>query len=232
MNTDLKTLEDKIGYRFQNRDLLLMAVTHTSYANEHKRAHAEHNERLEYLGDAILDLAAAEYLYIKYPEKPEGELSKLRASMVSEQPLAKSARAIGLPDYLRLGKGEEQMGGRSKDSIVSDATEAVIGAIYLDGGFEKARTFAMDHILLDLGTEDLFTDIRSPLQEYYQQLGKKVEYRVTGESGPDHDKRFEVSVFLEEEVLGTGSGRTKKGAAQAAAQAVMEKLGLYHRSTN
>ena len=222
---NLHELEKACGYVFRDPSLLTMAVTHTSYANEHRRNKTEHNERLEYLGDAILDLVAAEYLYRKYPEKQEGELSKMRASMVSEQPLAKCARDIGLPSYLFLGKGEEMMGGREKDAIISDATEAVIGAIYRDGGFDEARRFVMKHVLLDLDKEDLFTDVRTPLQEIFQDRQKQVLYHVTGESGPDHDKRFEVTAYVDGQKIGSGWGRTKKAAAQSAAQDAMNRIG-------
>lgn len=210
-------LEQKIEYRFRNRELLQRAVTHTSYANEHRREGVQHNERLEFLGDAVLEVISSEYLFRKYPEKQEGELSKLRASMVCEPSLAKCARDLGLPAYLRLGKGEEQMGGRKKESITSDAVEAVIGAIYLDGGFEEARTFVMNHVLLDLREEDLFRDEKTKLQEVVQDQREKVEYRLVSEEGPDHDKKFTVAAYVGTRQIGIGSGRTKKAAAQAAA---------------
>ncbi|MEE3420295.1 MAG: ribonuclease III [Lachnospiraceae bacterium] len=210
-------LEAKIEYRFKNRDLLKTAVTHTSYANEHRKEGCRHNERLEFLGDAVLEAISSEFLFRKYPDKMEGELSKTRASMVCEPSLAKCARDLGLPAYLRLGKGEEQMGGRSKDSIISDAVEAVIGAIYLDGGFEEAKKFVMNHVLLDLHEEDLFKDEKTKLQEVIQDQKEKVTYRLISEVGPDHDKKFTVAAYVGDEEIGVGTGRTKKAAAQAAA---------------
>lgn len=210
-------LEQKIGYRFQNRELLKTAVTHTSYANEHRREGTLHNERLEFLGDAVLEVVSSEYLFKKYPAKQEGELSKMRASMVCEPSLAKCARDLDLPRYLRLGKGEEQMGGRKKDSITSDAVEAVIGAIYLDGGFEEAKKFVMAHVLLDLRAEDLFKDEKTKLQEVIQDQKEKVTYRLVSQEGPDHDKTFTVAAYVGEKKIGIGTGRTKKAAAQAAA---------------
>ena len=218
-------LEETIGYRFQNRRLLRLALTHSSHVNEHKKQDEEgSNERLEFLGDAILDFVAAEYLYRSFPDKEEGELSKLRASMVSEKPLAARARDLSLPDFLRLGHGEELTGGRQRDSIVSDAMEAVIGAVYLDGGFEAAKELVLRHVLSDLGTEDLFRDKKTPLQEFFQDQKKQVTYEVIEENGPDHDKLFKVAAMVDGDVIGVGVGRTKKAAAQDAAEAAMRAL--------
>ncbi len=217
MKPELNELEKRIGYTFQDKSLLLLALTHTSYANEHRKQGCHHNERLEFLGDAVLETVSSEYLYKKFPERMEGELSKLRASMVCEPSLAKCARDLGLPSYLRLGKGEEQMGGRDKDSVISDAMESVIGAIYLDGGFEKAAEFVRTFILLDLHEKDLFRDSKTKLQEIIQERNEKVEYRLIDESGPDHDRRFTVAAYAAGKHLGTGTGRTKKAAAQMAA---------------
>lgn len=219
-----ETLEEKIGYHFQNPDLLTVAVTHTSYANEHRKQKVHHNERLEFLGDAVLEVVSSEYLFRTYPEKEEGELSKLRASMVCEPSLAKCARDLGLPAYLRLGRGEEQMGGRKKDSITSDATEAVIGAIYLDGGFDAAKQFVMEHILLDLNREDLFVDEKTRLQEIVQEKNQHVVYQLLSEEGPDHDKLFRSAAVVGDRVIGTGTGRTKKAAEQNAALEGIQKL--------
>lgn len=224
MSEARKELEEKIQYHFQDPDLLTVAVTHTSYANEHRKQGARHNERLEFLGDAVLEVISSEYLFRKYPKKEEGELSKLRASMVCEPSLAKCARDLELPKFLRLGKGEEQMGGRKKDSITSDATEAVIGAIYLDGGFEEAKKFVMNHILLDLNTEDLFVDEKTQLQEIVQEKNQHVEYRLLSEEGPDHDKKFKSAAVVGDRVIGTGVGRTKKAAEQNAALEAIGKL--------
>ncbi len=223
-------LEEKIEYHFRNPNLLTVAVTHTSYANEHRKQGVHHNERLEFLGDAVLEVISSEYLFRKYPEKEEGELSKLRASMVCEPSLAKCARDLGLPQFLRLGKGEEQMGGRKKDSITSDATEAVIGAIYLDGGFEAARKFVMKHILLDLNREDLFVDEKTRLQEIVQEKNQHVAYQLLSEEGPDHDKKFRSAAVVGDHVIGTGSGRTKKAAEQNAALEAIRKLTVSGKS--
>lgn len=219
-----QALEEKIEYHFKNPELLTTAVTHTSYANEHRKQGVHHNERLEFLGDAVLEIISSEYLFRKYPEKEEGELSKLRASMVCEPSLAKCARDLGLPKFLRLGKGEEQMGGRKKESITSDATEAVIGAIYLDGGFEAAKKFVMNYILLDLNREDLFVDEKTTLQEMIQERNQHVEYRILSEEGPDHDKKFSAAAVVGGRIIGTGSGRTKKAAEQSAALEAIESL--------
>lgn len=218
MDNTWKKLEQVLGVSFRDRNLLTNAVTHTSYANEHRQEGVRHNERLEYLGDAVLELVSSEYLYRTYREKGEGELSRLRASMVCEPSLAKCARDLGLPAFLRLGKGEETMGGRSRDSIISDALEAVIGAIYLDRGFEEAKRFIMEHVLLDLKEEDLFLDSKTRLQELVQENGIAPVYEVLREEGPDHDRRFTVAVLVKGRVMGTGTGRTKKAAAQNAAK--------------
>ena len=221
---DIQTLEEKIGYRFKDKELLLLALTHTSYANEHKNEAKGSNERLEFLGDAILDFIAAEFLYTGYPEVREGELSKTRASMVSEKPLAASARDLCLPEFLRLGRGEEITGGRERNSIISDAMEALIAAVYLDGGFDAARSLVRNAVLFDLKGEDLFRDRKTPLQEIYQDRNQHVTYEVTGESGPDHDKRFTVSALVDGKVIGTGTGKSKKEAAQRAAEQAMQNL--------
>ena len=221
MKTDLSLLEEITGYHFKDRKLLLTALTHTSYANEHRRENVRHNERLEFLGYAVLETVSSEYLFKKYPEKGEGELSTTRASMVCEPSLAICARDLGLPDYLRLGRGEEQMGGRLKDSIISDAVESLIGAMYLDGGFDCARTFILEHILGDLRKEDLYRDNKTALQELVQQDGGKIEYVLVGEDGPDHAKTFTISVLINGEEAGRGEGRTKKAASQKAAKAAL-----------
>ncbi len=224
MKTDLSTLEEISGYHFKDRKLLLTALTHTSYANEHRRENVRHNERLEFLGDAVLEAVSSEYLFKKYPEKGEGELSTTRASMVCEPSLAICARDLGLPEYLRLGRGEEQMGGRTKDSIISDAVESLIGAMYLDGGFECARTFILEHILGDLKKEDLYRDNKTALQELVQQDGGKIEYVLVGEEGPDHAKTFTISVLVNGVEAGRGEGRTKKAASQKAALSALGKM--------
>ncbi len=223
-NKNLSELEEKIDYRFRNRALLELAITHTSYANEHRRENISHNERLEFLGDAVLEAVSSEYLYLKYPLLGEGKLSKMRASMVCEPSLAIIARKLSLPDFLRLGKGEETMGGREKDSLTSDAVESVIGAIYLDSGFDSAKRFILKHILGDLKSEELYCDNKTKLQEYVQERGQKLEYVLVSTEGPDHMKVFRISALIDGEVYGTGEGRTKKAASQSAARAALEKL--------
>ena len=221
---DLAELCERAGYHFQNEKLLVTALTHTSYANEHRRQGCHHNERMEFLGDAVLELVSSEFLYNKYSKMEEGDLSKVRAGMVCEPSLAKCARDIGLPEFLRRGKGEEQMGGRQKDSIISDALEAFIGAIFLDGGFEEARSFVRAHILLDLSEEDLFSDKKTVLQELLQAKGLSASYELIDESGPAHDKRFRIAVAAGGDVLGEGEGKTKKAAAQAAAEEALRAM--------
>ena len=219
MNRDYKKLEKKIQYFFRDSSLLKKALTHSSCANEMHLPKYECNERLEFLGDAILELVSSEFLYFSNPEMSEGELTKLRASMVCEPSLAFCAKDIELGEYLFLGKGEEATGGRKRESITSDAMEALIGAIYLDGGFANAKEFIKNYILNDLEHKKLFYDSKTILQEMVQADFKKEEiiYRLTKEEGPDHDKSFFVAVFIGETAYGEGTGRTKKAAEQQAA---------------
>lgn len=218
----LELLQERIGYRFQNIGLLKQALTHSSFTNEQKINKTQNYERLEFLGDAVLELVSSEFLYREYREVPEGELTKKRASMVCEPSLAFCARDLELGEFIRLGKGEENTGGRGRDSIISDVMEAVIGAIYLDGGIEPAKLFINRYILSDLEDKQLFYDSKSNLQELIQgKLKKEFRYELLEESGPEHNKTFSVSVVLEEpsgeKVLGEGTGRTKKAAEQQAA---------------
>lgn len=214
----LQNLEERIGYRFQNRALLKQALTHSSYTNEQKINRTKNYERLEFLGDAVLELAASDFLFRGSPDMPEGELTKQRASMVCEPSLAFCARDLELGQFILLGRGEEATGGRERDSIISDVVEAVIGAVYLDGGMEPAKTFIDRFILSDLEDKRLFYDSKSSLQELVQgKLKKDVSYELLEESGPEHDKTFRVSVHMDRECLGTGEGRTKKAAEQQAA---------------
>ena len=218
-------LQDKIGYEFKQEKLLRQALTHSSFANEkHLRKHSD-NERLEFLGDAVLELISSDFLFHTYESMPEGEMTKLRASLVCEPTLAYCAEVIPLGDYLLLGKGEDLTGGRKRPSVVSDAMEAVIGAIYLDGGLANAKEFIHRFILNDIEHKQLFYDSKTILQEIVQEKGiQPVEYILTGESGPDHDKQFTVSVQVNGQVVGNGTGHTKKAAEQAAAyQAIQEK---------
>ena len=217
-HTLLKELQQKIDYQFKDENLLFTALTHSSYANEHKLHKIHHNERLEFLGDAVLELTTSEYLYEKFPEMPEGDATKTRASIVCEQSLAFCAKSIPLGDYILLGKGEELSGGRLRASITSDAFEALIGAIHLDGGFTSAKEFICKFILNDLEHKKLFFDSKTILQERVQAHHDKVlHYELVGEEGPDHQKLFVVEARLGEKVIGRGKGRTKKAAEQEAA---------------
>lgn len=214
----LKSLEERIGYQFQNIALLRQALTHSSFTNEQKINKAKNYERLEFLGDAVLELVSSEFLYKLHPDVPEGDLTKQRAAMVCEPSLAFCARDLELGQFMLLGKGEEVTGGRDRDSITSDGMEAVIGAIYLDGGMAPAKAFIDRFILSDLEDKQLFYDSKSNLQELIQgKLKKEFNYELLEESGPEHNKTFRVSVFMENECLGTGTGRTKKAAEQQAA---------------
>jgi ribonuclease-3 len=207
-----------IGYRFKEEGLLTQALTHSSYANEKHMKKGSDNERLEFLGDAVLELASSEFLYEKYPDMPEGELTKLRASLVCEPTLAFCTEPLGLGDYLLLGKGEDLTGGRKRKSVLSDALEAVIGAIYLDGGFASAKEFISKYILTDTEHKQLFYDSKTILQEEVQgsNMGS-LHYELLREEGPDHNKHFVVAAYVGDRKLGTGEGSTKKAAEQQAA---------------
>ena len=224
----IKDLEAAIGYRFQNITLLQNALTHSSYANERWHNSLLSNERLEFLGDAILGMTVAKYLYQTFPDRPEGELTRMRADMVCEQTLAKVAARIELGKHLLLGNGEEQGGGRTRNSILADAVESVIAASYLDGGMEAAQKFIEQFILVEVPVKQLHNaDYKTALQELVQQKKNQVlSYTLVGESGPDHDKQFDVEVKLNGKVVGTGSGSSKKRAEQAAAHAALEKLSV------
>lgn len=214
----LSALEEKIGYHFQDISLLKQALTHSSFINEQKINKTQHYERLEFLGDAVLELVTSEFLYRNNPNVSEGKMTKLRASMVCEPSLAFCAKDLELGQYMRMGKGEELTGGRKRDSITSDAMEALIGAIYLDGGMNSAKEFINRFILSDLEDKVLFYDSKSNLQEVIQgNLKKDFRYELLEESGPEHDKTFIVEVVMEQECLGRGLGRTKKAAEQEAA---------------
>lgn len=218
-NASVRKLQEQIGYSFHDTVLLEQALSHSSYINEHHRIRHTHNERLEFLGDAVLELTTSDYLYREYPQMPEGEMTKLRASLVCEPTLAMCARTIGLPDHLLLGKGEELTGGRGRDSVVSDAMEALIGAIYLDGGFERAGEFIRRYILNDIEHKKLFFDSKTYLQEIAQRdfRNEEIRYELIREEGPDHAKRFVMQVMIGDRLMGEGSGSTKKSAEQEAA---------------
>ena len=211
-------LEKMIGYTFHDQELLLTALTHRSYYNEHKNEGPRNNERLEFLGDAVLELVTSEFLFYMEPELPEGQMTKMRASIVCEPTLAFCTMKLKLGEYLYLGRGEETTGGRLRDSIVSDAMEALIGAIYLDGGFANAKEFILRFILNDLEHKKLFFDSKTILQEMIQSKENgTVIYELLKEEGPDHDKLFTSRAMAGGEELGRGSGRTKKSAEQHAA---------------
>ena len=222
----IKDLETAIGYRFRNIQLLQNALTHSSYANERWHNSLLSNERLEFLGDSVLGMLVAEYLYHNFPNRPEGELTRMRADMVCEQTLAAAANRIGLGTHLLLGHGEEQGGGRNRNSILADAMESVIAACFLDGGMEAALKVVQQFILVEVPVTKLHNaDYKTKLQELVQQKKNQVlSYRLAGQSGPDHDKKFDVEVSLNGQVVGSGSGSSKKRAEQMAAQCAIEKL--------
>ncbi len=221
----LQLLEDRIGYHFKDISLLKQALTHSSYTNEQKINKQKHYERLEFLGDAVLELVSSEFLFHNHPDMPEGEMTKTRASMVCEPTLAFCARDLELGKFLLLGKGEESTGGRKRDSITSDVMEAVIGAIFLDGGMEEARSFIDRFVLSDLEDKQLFYDSKTSLQELVQgTLKKEIHYEPVGEYGPEHDKTFLVEVHIDGDKVGFGEGRTKKAAEQKAAYEALLKL--------
>ncbi len=222
--SSLTDFEDKIGYHFKNQGLLRQALTHSSYANERHMKKLSDNERLEFLGDAVLEIISSDFLYHNYPDVPEGQLTKLRASIVCEPTLALCTKELDLGDYLYLGRGENQTGGRNRKSILSDALEAVIGAIYLDGGFANAKEFVLKFILTDIEHKQLFYDSKTILQEVVQGEHEQLDYRLVGESGPDHDKSFSVEVWIGEQKISEGSGHTKKAAEQEAAYHALIKL--------
>ena len=221
----MKTLEEKLGYTFQNRALLENALTHSSCANE-SRGKLHSNERLEFLGDSILGMVVAEHLYRNHPDLPEGELTRTRAALVCEESLVEVAKELGLGDYLKLGKGEEAGGGRNRPSIRADAVEAVLAAVYLDGGIGSARKIIQKYILTrEVSSLSGIRDYKTALQELVQrESGQVLKYRLTGESGPDHDKRFFVEVDLNGTPVGNGEGHSKKEAEQMAAKAAIQKL--------
>lgn len=225
INMKIESFESKIGYKFQNKNLLKQALTHSSYANEKRMSKHENNERLEFLGDAVLELTTSEFLYQADEKMPEGELTKLRASLVCELSLSNCAKEIHLGKYLLLGKGEDATGGRERKSIVSDAMEAVIGAIYLDGGFTNAKEFIHRFILSDIDQKKLFFDSKTILQEIVQSdYKKKLHYVLISETGPDHNKNFKVMACMDEVEMCVGEGHTKKAAEQAAAYQSILKL--------
>ena len=220
----LQTVQKAIKYTFREPELLLRALRHSSYINEHAMTYMDCNERLEFLGDAVLEIAVSWILYDSYPDLPEGKLTKLRAGMVCELSLAKSARNLGLGDWLQMGKGEEKTGGRNKDSLLADAMEALIGAIFLDGGSFAVNEFIKHAIISEFHEEDVFHDWKTELQEHLQQHGK-VEIRYsTEESDEDSpDEAYLSNVYVGERCIGSGTGRSKKSAQQAAAYIALQE---------
>lgn len=221
----LQELENKIGYRFRDFSYLEHAMRHSSFCNEQKMNRLENNERLEFLGDAVLELVSSEFLYMNYPTMPEGEATRKRASMVCEQTLALCAKEIDLGNYLFLGKGEELTGGRDRASVTSDALEALIGAIYLDGGFTSAKEFVEKYVLNGIEEKQLFFDSKTIFQEMMQSITTEpIRYELIGEEGPDHCKTFMVELFVGDRSAGKGNGKSKKAAEQAAAYDAIIKI--------
>ena len=224
----MEILEKKLGYTFRDPSLLRAALYHSSYANEHRAAGIRSNERLEFLGDAVLGFVTAEYLYAKHPDLPEGDLTRRRAALVCEESLHEVAQALDLGSCLQLGRGEEQGGGRYRPSILADATESVFAAVYLDGGMDAARDL-IHRVLLDKEREEQVEerrrDYKTELQELVQRKsGSTLNYRMVGSDGPDHAKVFEAAALLNGEEFSTGTGHSKKEAEQSAARAALEKL--------
>lgn len=224
----MQALEENLQYHFHNADLLAAALYHSSYANEHRALGIESNERLEFLGDSVLGFVTAEYLYARHPELPEGDLTRIRAALVCEESLHEAALRLRLGEYLRLGKGEEQGGGRSRPSILADATEAVFAAVYLDGGIAAASAL-IHRVLLDCQKEETVEekrrDYKTLLQELVQRRnGQELHYEMLRETGPDHCKSFVTGVFLNGKCVAEGEGRSKKEAEQSAARAALAVL--------
>ena len=221
----IEAFEKAIGYTFKNKELIKIALTHSSYANENKLP--RDNERLEFLGDSVLGFVTAEYLFSEYKSRPEGELTKLRAAVVCEKSLFKFGEKISLGDYIYMGKGEENSGGRNRPSIVSDAFEAVIAAMYIDGGIDVVKPYILSFITDAVKREANFKDNKSLLQEEVQKnKGNTISYEEIGESGPDHEKLFKFVVKINGEIVGEGEGRSKKEAEQAAAGAALGNLNI------
>lgn len=222
----IREFQNIIKYKFKKINIINEALTHSSYSNEYRNKYIRNNERLEFLGDSVLGIVVSEYIYLKYKDLPEGELTKVRANLVCEPSLADQAKSINLGKYLLLGKGEEVTGGRNRVSILADALEAIIGALYLDGGMEVASDFILNMFANSIqlaSTGNLFRDYKTDLQELLQsKYDDKISYKVIDEIGPDHDKTFKVEVTLGKRVLGKGQGKSKKEAEQNAAKKALE----------
>lgn len=222
----IKAFEEKIGYEFKDKSYIQTALTHSSFANEHKEFN--YNERLEFLGDSVLGLVVSDYLFRARNDLPEGKLTRLRANVVCEESLSAVARKINLGDHLFLGKGEKASGGSDRDSILADATEAVIAAIYLDGGFDQAKDFILSNLRDTIAKNidgNIFRDYKTILQEIIQGNNGKISYKLVGESGPDHNKEFEMQVKCGQETIGIGKGKNKKEAEKEAARDALVKMG-------
>ncbi len=219
-----RELEKKLDYSFKNPEYLLKALTHSSYANEQKLEKTDDYERLEFLGDAVLELSVSDYLFKNMPDLREGEMTKLRAALVCEPTLAFCARALDLNNYILLGKGEEMTGGRTRDSIISDVFEAVTGAIYLDGGLERAKAFIYEYVLTDMYNKIEFVDSKTNLQEYVQDKGLELRYELLSEKGPAHDREYEAAVIVDNKEIARGTGKSKKHAEQEAAYSALLKI--------
>ncbi|MGP1541497.1 ribonuclease III [Peptostreptococcus stomatis] len=222
----IRAFEEKIGYEFKDKTYIQTALTHSSFANEHKEFN--YNERLEFLGDSILGLVVSDYLFRARNDLPEGKLTRLRANVVCEESLSVVARKINLGDHLFLGKGEKTSGGSDRDSILADATEAVIAAIYLDGGFDQAKDFILSNLRDTIAKNidgNIFRDYKTILQEIIQGNNGKISYKLVGESGPDHDKEFEMQVKCGQDTIGIGKGKNKKEAEKEAARDALVKMG-------
>ena len=222
----IRAFEEKIGYEFKDKTYIQTALTHSSFANEHKEFN--YNERLEFLGDSVLGLVVSDYLFRARNDLPEGKLTRLRANVVCEESLSAVARKINLGDHLFLGKGEKASGGSNRDSILADATEAVIAAIYLDGGFDQAKDFILSNLRDTIAKNidgNIFRDYKTILQEIIQGNNGKISYKLVGESGPDHNKEFEMQVKCGQETIGIGKGKNKKEAEKEAARDALVKMG-------
>ncbi|EFM64475.1 ribonuclease III [Peptostreptococcus stomatis DSM 17678] len=222
----IRAFEEKIGYEFKNKTYIQTALTHSSFANEHKEFN--YNERLEFLGDSVLGLVVSDYLFRARNDLPEGKLTRLRANVVCEESLSAVARKINLGDHLFLGKGEKTSGGSDRDSILADATEAVIAAIYLDGGFDQAKDFILSNLRDTIAKNidgNIFRDYKTILQEIIQGNNGKISYKLVGESGPDHNKEFEMQVKCGQDTIGIGKGKNKKEAEKEAARDALVKMG-------
>ena len=222
----IRAFEEKIGYEFKDKTYIQTALTHSSFANEHKEFN--YNERLEFLGDSVLGLVVSDYLFRARNDLPEGKLTRLRANVVCEESLSAVARKINLGDHLFLGKGEKTSGGSDRDSILADATEAVIAAIYLDGGFDQAKDFILSNLRDTIAKNidgNIFRDYKTILQEIIQGNNGKISYKLVGESGPDHNKEFEMQVKCGQDTIGIGKGKNKKEAEKEAARDALVKMG-------